>query len=94
MEKYILFRRYYSSAGKSGAHIRRVGLDRGTNKELLITHLKFQGDAGAKLADLLQVLPDLPRGQVQVLLREKRAVRRVRCVGTTSVARWYVDQQS
>ncbi len=88
--KYILSRRYYASAGKPGVHTRKLGLDRETNKALLIRHLKLQGDAGAKLADLLQVLPELPRGQVQVLLREMRTDGKVRCVGNTSAARWYV----
>jgi len=88
--KYILSRSYYSSTGKSGVHTRKLGLDRETNKELLMKHLKLQGDAGAKLADLLQVLPELPRGQVQVLLREMRAAERIHCIGNTSAARWYV----
>lgn len=88
--KYILSRQYYFAAGKSGVYTRKIGLDRETNKELLIKHLKLQGNAGAKLADLLQVLPELSRGQVQVLLREMRADGRVYCVGSTSAARWYV----
>ena len=91
--KYILSRRYYSSAGKSGVHTRKMGLDRETNKELLIKHLKLQGEAGAKLADMLQVLPDLPRGQLQVLLREMRNDGRIHCVGNTSAARWYIGAE-
>ena len=89
--KYILSRRYYSSAGKSGVHTRKLGLDRNTNKALLIEHLKLQGDAGAKLADPLQVLPELSRSRIQVLLREMKAAGRIRCVGNTSAGRWYVN---
>lgn len=38
--KYVLARSLYDAAGKSGVHTRIVGLDRETNKELLLKHIR------------------------------------------------------
>ena len=38
--KYVLSCSLYSAAGKTGIHTRIVGLDRETNKELLIKHIR------------------------------------------------------
>ncbi len=87
--KYVLARSLYSAAGKTGIHTRRVGLDRETNKELLLKHIHDKGDEGAPLKELQQVLPGHNRGQIQVLLRELRKDGRTHCVGNTSAARWF-----
>lgn len=88
-DKYVLARSLYSAVGKTGVHTRIVGLDRETNKELLLKHLKKKGAEGAPLRELQQVLPGLNRGQIQVLLREIRSENRAFCVGHTSAARWF-----
>ena len=87
--KYVLARSLYSAAGKQGIHTRRVGLDRETNKELLLKHIHDKGDEGAPFKELQQVLPGHNRGQIQVLLRELRKNGRTHCVGNTSAARWF-----
>ena len=87
--KYVLARSLYSAAGKPGIHTRRVGLDRETNKELLLKHIHDKGSEGAPFKELQQVLPGHNRGQIQVLLRELRKDGRTHCVGNTSAARWY-----
>ena len=87
--KYVLARSLYSAAGKQGIHTRRVGLDRETNKELLLKHIHDKGDEGAPFKELQQVLPGHNRGQIQVLLRELRKDGRTHCVGNTSAARWF-----
>ena len=63
----------YAAMGAKGTHTRKRGLDKETNKALLLTHLAKQDDEGAPLADLRQVLPSLPANAVQELLRELRA---------------------
>ena len=88
-DKYVLARSLYSAVGKTGVHTRIVGLDRETNKELLLKHLKKKGAEGAPFRELQQVLPGLNRGQIQVLLREIRSENRAFCVGHTSAARWF-----
>ena len=87
--KYVLSRSLYGVAGKQGIHTRIVGLDRETNKELLLKHIREAREAGAPLKELQQVLPSHNRGQIQVLLRELRKEGRVHCIGNTSAARWF-----
>ena len=87
--KYVLARSLYSVAGKSGVHTRIVGLDRDTNKELLVKHIRKNGSNGTPFKELQQVLPGHSRGQIQTLLRELRAAGRISCAGSTSAAKWY-----
>ena len=87
--KYVLSRRLYSAVGKSGVHTRIVGLDRETNKELLIKHMREKGPEGAPLKELQQVLPGHNRSQIQVLLRELRNENRAYFRGNTSAAKWF-----
>ena len=92
--KYVLARSLYSVAGKSGVHTRIVGLDRDTNKELLIKHIRKNGSSGTPFKELQQVLPGHSRGQIQTLLRELRAAGRISCEGSTSAAKWYLVKSS
>lgn len=87
--KYVLARSLYSAAGKSGVHTRIVGLDRETNKELLLKHMREKGAEGAPLRELQQVLPGHNRSQIQVLLRELRNENRAYFRGNTSAAKWF-----
>lgn len=85
--RYLLSRRFYRFLGKGGTYTRRKGLDRETNKELLLKHL--QGSPGGRpLAELHQVLPQLSRRQVQDLLQELRSEDRVNLSGQRRWARW------
>ena len=93
-DKYVLARSLYSAVGKPGVHTRIVGLDRETNKELLLKHLKRKGTDGAPFRELQQVLPGLSRNQIWVLLRELRNENRIHCVGVTSSARWLLGPAS
>jgi len=92
--KYILARRFYEVAGKAGTRTRIVGLDRETNKELLLRHIKDYKNRGAQLKELQQVLPGLSRPQIQTLLRELRATGKIYVSGTTSNARWFPSVSS
>ena len=87
--RHVLARSLYSAVGKSGVHTRIVGLDRETNKELLLKHMREKGEEGAPLRELQQVLPGLNRGQIQVLLRELRDEDRAYFHGNTSAAKWF-----
>ena len=92
-KKYVLARAFYDVVGKAGVHTRQVGLDRDTNKELILSHLKKNGESGAPLKELQQVLPGHNRSQIQVLLRELKKANRVSMDGKTSAARWFINQQ-
>ena len=91
--KYVLARSFYEATGKSGVHTRLVGLDRETNKELILKHIRDNEDKGAPLKELFHVLPGHSRGQIQVLLRELQNENRVYVEGNTSSARWFAGKK-
>jgi predicted HTH transcriptional regulator len=72
-----------------GAYTRQKGLDRDTNKELLLKHIRENAKHGARLEELQQVLPSLSRNQVQTLVRELKKSNKIKNIGRTNAARWY-----
>jgi ATP-dependent DNA helicase RecG len=93
--KYVLSRRYYAMIGEKGAYTRKKGLDRETNKSLLLKHIREYADTGSRLKELMQVLPDLTKDQVQSLIRDLKAEGKIYKTGTTRAALWYpVDADS
>lgn len=91
-KKYVLARSLYAATGKTGVHTRHVGLDRETNKALLLKHIRENNEAGTPFKELQQVLPGLSRDQIRVLMRELRENGKVYCKGKTSAARWFASQ--
>jgi ATP-dependent DNA helicase RecG len=87
--KYILSRQHYKMVDRKGAYTRKKGLDRETNKALLLKHIEENKESGSPLNELLQVLPALSRSQVQALLRELRAAQKIYKTGKTKAALWY-----
>jgi ATP-dependent DNA helicase RecG len=87
--RYILARGLYAVLGSKGIYTRRKGLDRGTNKALLLKHIRDNASTGAQMEEFRQVLPSLGRSQIQVLLRELRKELAVHSVGVTKGARWF-----
>jgi len=87
--RYLLSRRFYRALGQEAAYTRRRGLDRETNKALLVKHIQGAAPAGAPLAELQQVLPALSRDQLQTLLRELKAAGEIEVRGTTRAACWF-----
>lgn len=91
-KKYVLARGLYAATGKPGVHTRRVRLDRATNKELLLKHIRQNNAAGTPFKELQRVLPGHSRNQVQVLIRELRDDGKIVCKGKTSAARWFMAE--
>jgi ATP-dependent DNA helicase RecG len=87
--RYILARNLYAALGERGVYTRKKGLDRETNKALLLKHIEANAERGAKMEEFRQVLPALRRSQIQVLLRELRKERAIHLVGHTRAARWF-----
>ena len=87
--KYVLSRELYESVGKSGIHTRKVGLDRNTNRELLLKHIRSSGEKGTQYKELQQVLPNLSRNEIRVLIRELKTDNLVYSKGNTSATRWF-----
>ena len=87
--KYILSRRFAEFLGDPAAYTRERGLDRATNKELLVRHIELQRKNGSTLSEIAQVLPQLTIAQVRMLLQELKQEQRVHPMGTTRAARWF-----
>lgn len=86
--RYVLSADLYASMGSPGTHTRKRGLDHETNKALLLKHLLKQGETGAPLSELRQVLPSLTEAGVQGLLNELRDSADVYLRGQRRWARW------
>ncbi len=84
--RYILSRRLYGFIGKKGVYTRKRGLDRETNKALLMKHLENFGRASIK--EFEEALPGLSRGQVHSLLRMLRGEGKIRRVGQKRGSSW------
>ncbi len=87
--KYILSRRYYKMVGEKGAYTRKKGLDRETNKALLLKHIEENKNSGSRLKELMQVLPALSKDQVQKLVAELKKEGKIYKIGATKAALWY-----
>lgn len=88
--RYILSRGLYAHIGQRGTYTRKRGLDHETKKELLLTHLRQAGPTGSPIAELVQVLPDIPRRSTQTLLQELRREGRTVLTGSRRGARWTI----
>ena len=87
--RYLLSRELYAALGQPGAYTRRKGLDHETNKALLEKHINGSGNAGAPMAELVQVLPALSRTQIKRLMEELAQANRVHLRGITRNSRWF-----
>lgn len=87
--RYVLSRRFYKFIGKRGVYTRKRGLDRETNKALLVKHIHDNSVVGSKMKEFRQVLPSHSRSQIQVLLRELVREGKIHAHGLTRAARWY-----
>lgn len=86
--RYLLSQRLYAALGAKGVYTRKRGLDYETKKALLEKHLREQGDSGAPLAELRQVLPAESERSIQRLLSEMRDEGKVALHGKRRWARW------
>jgi len=89
-KKFVLARAFYAATKTRGTRTRLVGLDRATNKELLIRHIRECGSEGTPFCELQQVLPGHSRSQIRTLLHHLQSDGLVRVDGTTSAARWFL----
>lgn len=85
-QRFLPSRRFYRYLGATATHTRRRGLDRETNKELLIKYL--DEDGSATIQDFEEVLRGLSRNQIHSLLRERRREGRIKVTGQRRGSRW------
>lgn len=86
--RFILSRKFHSFLGRHGAYTRRKGLDRETNKALLMKHIEERREAGAAMKEFEEVLPALSRRQILDLLQELRGEGKIHSEGVRRGARW------
>jgi ATP-dependent DNA helicase RecG len=86
--KHLLSSRFYRFLGRPGVYTRKRGLDRETNKALLLKHIRDSGPAGSPFTELAQVLPSLSRRQIQGLLQELKREGLIVLRGAKKGARW------
>ena len=87
--RFVLARRFYTFLGEKGTHTRATGLDRDTNKALILAHLRKHKKVGAPLSELKQVLPALSQGQLQKILQEMKNDGKIFVKGQTRGAKWF-----
>ncbi|RLJ37841.1 ATP-binding protein [Acidovorax sp. 106] len=87
--RYMLSEALYASLGAKGTYTRQRGLDRDTNKALLLKHVMKQGEQGAPVSELQQVLPTHSASALRSLLLELRAENKLALKGERRWARWY-----
>lgn len=88
----LLSQRFHRHLGKAGVYTRKRGLDRETNKALLLKHIKGSGATGAPFAEFVQVLPGLSRRQIQTLINELRDEGSIVLQGLKKGSRWFFVQ--
>ncbi len=87
--RYVLAKKFYTFINKKGIYTRKKGLDRKTNKELLLSHIRANANDGSRMVEFLEILPGHSRSQIQVLLRELAKEDKIYVSGSTLAARWY-----
>jgi ATP-dependent DNA helicase RecG len=87
--RLIFSRGLYGHLGKAGSYTREKGLDRETNKALLLKHIEEAKGPGASIKELEQVLPALTRRQVLLLLQDLKTEKKIHPEGERRGARWH-----
>ena len=87
--RYILSRALHDAIGSCGAYTRRRGLDRETNKALLLKHVRDSAEDGARMEEVQQVLPALSRHQILLFLTQLRQDGAVYFGGQRRGTRWF-----
>lgn len=87
--KYILSRKFYKFLEQKGVYTRKKGLDRETNKKLLLKHIQDNKKEGSTLKELTQVLPALDYIQMRNIIQEMKKEGLIYHKGRTRGARWY-----
>lgn len=87
--KYLLSRKFYKHLGQSGIYTRIRGLNKRTNKELLLQHIRENANTGSNLAELCQVLPALSKSQIQKLNRELKESSLIEIRGKGKASHWF-----
>jgi len=81
-------------AGKPGVYTRKRGLDKETNKALLLKHITDNKQSGSPMKDFLEVLPSHSRRQIQRMLETLKAEGKIELRGKTKAVLWFPKQNT
>lgn len=90
---YLLSRRFHEFLGQQGVYTRKTGLDRKTNKALLLKHIRDNESNGSPLFELKQVLPALSEDQIKKIIQELKEESLIQLSGRNKGARWFPTPQ-
>lgn len=88
--RLIVAQRYYEAIGQSGKYTRLRGISDKLCKELLCQHMRNENNRGLQLQGFAQVLPAYSSRKIQRLLNALIDEGRVKVVGKTRGAKWYL----
>ena len=84
-----LSKRFHTFAGQRAQYTRSRGLDRETNKALLLNHLNHHGKG--TIEEFEGVLPSLTRNQIHALLKELKKESKTVRTGGRKLGHWEVS---
>jgi ATP-dependent DNA helicase RecG len=84
--KYLLSKKFYDFSNKRGAYTRARGLNRETNKALILEHLRHHKKGVIK--EFEEVLPSLTRNQIHSLIKELKTEGKVTHNGGKKLGFW------
>src|SRR3989338_2067627 len=84
--KYMLSHRYYSYEEKPGAYTRIRGLTREHKKQLILAHIKREGQG--QIRDFIDAFPELKRSDINNLLQELKHDNLIYLEGKTRTGVW------
>ena len=86
---HLINPQFYDFVGKGlPAELRHL-LNRATQKETLFEYISNNQTVGSQLKNLMELLPDLSRRQVQEILKEMKEKGRINSFGQGAGGRWY-----
>lgn len=83
--KYILSKQYYDYVNKKGEYTRRKGLDKATNKILIIEHLKNYKKG--YIFEFIEVLKNIPQKTINKYLRELKEEKKIELIGNPKISK-------
>ena len=92
--RYLLSQELYEALGEPGTYTRKKGLDRETNKALLLKHIRDNNAAGSPIAHLRQVLPAQSDREIRWLLERLKDEEEIKVQGGTKGALYHLAEAS
>ena len=83
--KYILSKQYYDYINRKGEYTRRRGLDKETNKRLILEHLKHYKKGF--ISDFIEVLKGIPKPTINKYLSELKKDGKIDLIGNPKISK-------